>query len=163
MAFRSPWGQNWRNTVFLVIKSWPDLVPRVLALKAAKWPFQNAISANLANYMLKLRYRNGLERTWDHIWDLKGWSMHHSSLILFWTIMDNGLGGLFNFRTFRTLARATNKQNRRKLRRWNICPIRQFSRVLCPSICPSRCPTTSHTSLTRSRTAPTGLDPERCR
>ena len=105
MAFRSLRGQNWRNTVFLVIKSWPDLVPRVLALKADKWPFQNAISAILANYMLKLRYRNGLERTWDHIWDLKGCSMHNSSLILFWTFMDNGLGGLFNFRTCRTRAR----------------------------------------------------------
>ena len=104
MAFRSPRGQNWRNTVFLVIKSWPDLVPRVLALKAAKWPFQKAFFAILANLMLNLRYRNGLERTWDHIWDLKGWSMLHSNLILFWTNMDNGHGGFFSVRTYRVSA-----------------------------------------------------------
>ena len=52
----------------------------------------------MTNYMLNLRYRNGLERTWDHIWDLKGWSTHHSILILLWTYMDNGHGGIFNFR-----------------------------------------------------------------
>ena len=30
--------------------------------------------------------------------------MHHSILILFWTFMDYGHGGLLNFRTFRTRA-----------------------------------------------------------
>ena len=70
--------------------------------EASEGHFGMPLSAILVNYMLKLRYRNGLERTWDHIWHMRIWSMHNSILILLWTFMDNGHGGLFNFRIFRT-------------------------------------------------------------
>ena len=91
MAFRSIRGQNWRKALFSGFKSWPDVVPGILALKAVKWPFQNKISAILAKYMLKLRYRNGLERTWDTYWDVPCFPLFQSMYDKSWTNLEKWL------------------------------------------------------------------------